>query len=162
MTREEKKKEKLEKVMTREEKKKEKLEKEKRFVESLKGKYLNKLLKDSFRETTIWKAFRMSFYIKEIKKLKNGKKKQIVNIDYFTGNKLTKRFNLHHLNLDSHFYTELERENFIPLNPQSHDCLHWFYTQTCKDKDFERRFLEVIHKMQKLNNFKDVRDFNGE
>ena len=48
--------------MSREEKKKEKLEKEKQFIEGLKGKYLNKETKDLFRETTIWKYFRMSFY----------------------------------------------------------------------------------------------------
>lgn len=145
--------------MTREEKKKEKLEKEKQFIESLKGKYLNKLLKDSFRETTVWKGFRNSFYIKEKKKLKNGKEKLVINTDYFTGNKLTKRFNLHHLNLDSHFYTELNKEDFIPLNPQSHDCLHWFYTQCCKDDKFEDRFLRIVHKMLSMNEFKDVKDF---
>ena len=145
--------------MTREEKKKEKLEKEKQFIESLKGKYLDKETKDLFRETTIWKFFRMSFYFSGEKTLKNGKKKKVINTDYFTGNKLSNRFNLHHLNLDSHFYTDLNCENFIPLNPQSHDCLHWFYTQSIKDKDFEKRFLEIIHKMQKLNNYKDVKDF---
>lgn len=145
--------------MTREEKKKEKLKLENEFIQSIKGKYLNKLLKDEFRKTQFWLNFRKSFYILGIKILKNGKAKEIINIDYFTGSKLAKRFNLHHLNLDSHFYTELERENFIPLNQQSHDCLHWFYTQTCKDKDFEKRFLEIIHKMQKLNYYKDVKDF---
>ena len=145
--------------MTREEKKKEKLEKEKQFIESLKGKYLDKETKDLFRETTIWKFFRMSFYFSGEKTLKNGKKKKVINTDYFTRNKLSNRFNLHHLNLDSHFYTDLDSENFIPLNPQSHDCLHWFYTQSIKDKDFEKRFLEIIHKMQKLNNYKDVKDF---
>lgn len=145
--------------MTREEKKKEKLEKEKLFIESLKGKYLNKQLKNLYRETDVWKQFRKTFYIKTVRILKNGKEKPIINTDYFTGNKLTKRFNLHHLNLDSHFYTELKREDFIQLNPQSHDALHWFYTQSIKDKDFEKRFLDVIHKMQKINNFKDVKDF---
>ena len=145
--------------MTREEKKKEKLEKEKQFIESLKGKYLDKETKDLFRETTIWKFFRMSFYFSGEKILKNGKKKRVINTDYFTRNKLSNRFNLHHLNLDSHFYTDLDSENFIPLNPQSHSCLHWFYTQSIKDKDFEKRFLEIIHKMQKLNNYKDVKDF---
>ena len=145
--------------MTREEKKKEKLEKEKRFIESLKGKYLDKEKKDLFRETTIWKSFRMNFYFSGEKTLKNGKKKKVINTDYFTGNKLSNRFNLHHLNLDSHFYTDLVSDNFIPLNPQSHDCLHWLYTQSIKDKDSERSFLEIIHKMQKLNNYKDVKDF---
>lgn len=145
--------------MTREEKKKEKQQKEKEFVKSLKGKYLTKKLKDLYRETDVWKQFRKSFYISGIKILKNGKSKEIINIDYFTGNKLTKRFNLHHLNLDSHFYTELEKENYIPLNPQSHDCLHWFYTQCCKDEYFEDRFLRIVHKMLSMNNFKDVKDF---
>lgn len=145
--------------MTREEKKKEKLEKEKQFIESLKGKYLDKETKDLFRETTRWKSFRMSFYFSGEKTLKNGKKKRVINTDYFTRNKLSNRFNLHHLNLDSHFYTDLNNENFIPLNSQSHSFLHWFYTQSIKDKDFEKRFLEIIHKMQKLNNYKDVKDF---
>lgn len=145
--------------MTREEKKAEKLEKEKQFVESLKGKYLTSKLKELFRETSIWKCFRSTFYFSGEKELKNGKKKKIINVDYFTGNKLTKRFNLHHMDLNSEHYTNLIRENFIPLNPQSHDALHWFYTQCCKDEHFEDRFLKVVHKMLSMNNFKDVKDF---
>ena len=145
--------------MTREEQKLERLRKDTEFVDSIKNKYLNQETKNAFRETVIWKAFRSRFYLVGSKVFKNGKEKKIINIDYLTKNKLSKRFNLHHLNLDSHFYTDLNRENFIPLNPQSHDCLHWFYTQSIKDKDFEKRFLEIVHKMQKLNNYKDVKDF---
>ena len=145
--------------MTREEQKLEKLKRDTEFVNNIKGKCLTQEMKNAFRETVIWKAFRSRFYLVGSKIFKNGKEKKIINTDYFTRNKLSNRFNLHHLNLDSHFYTDLNRENFIPLNPQSHSCLHWFYTQSIKDKDFEKRFLEIIHKMQKLNNYKDVKDF---
>lgn len=145
--------------MTREEKKKEKLEEEKQFIESIKGKYLTGDLKKKFRETMFWKNFRGEFYIVDIKILKNGKKKFIIGVDYLTRNKLTKRFNLHHKKLDSRFYTELIKKYYVPLNPQSHECVHWFYTQCIKDPTFEKRFLDLIHEMLELNNFKDVKDF---
>lgn len=146
--------------MTREEQKLERLRKDTEFVDSIKNKYLNQEMKNAFRETVIWKAFRSRFYLIGSKVFKNGKEKKIINTDYFTKNKLSKRFNLHHLDLDSRNYTNLDENKFIPLNPKSHECLHWFYTQSIKDKDFEKRFLEIIHKMQKINNYKDVKDFN--
>lgn len=34
------------------------------------------------------------------------------------------------------------------------------YFMTNFNKDFEKRFLEIVHKMQEINNFKDVKDFN--
>lgn len=147
--------------MTREEQKLERLRKDTEFVDSIKNKYLNQEMKNAFRETVIWKAFRSRFYFIGSKVFKNGKEKKIVNNDYFTKNKLSKRFNLHHLDLDSRNYTDLDENKFIALNPKSHQHLHWFYTQSIKDEDFEKRFLEIVHKMQKINNFKDVKDFNN-
>ena len=146
--------------MTREEQKLERLRKDTEFVNSIKNKYLNQEMKNAFRETVIWKAFRSRFYLIGSKVFKNGKEKKIINTDYFTGNKLSKRFNLHHLDLDSWNYTDLDENKFIPLNPKSHEFLHWFYTQSVKDEEFEKRFLEIVHKMQEINNYKDVKDFN--
>ena len=137
--------------MTREEQKLERLRKDAEFVGSIKNKYLNQEMKNAFRETVIWKTFRGRFYSFRSKIFKNGKEKKIINTDYFTGNKLSKKFNLHHLDLDSRNYTDLNENKFIPLNPKSHECLHWFYTQSIKDEDFEKRFLEIIHKKAPCN-----------
>jgi selenophosphate synthetase-related protein len=55
--------------------------------------------------------------------------------------------------------TDLNREHCLALNPQSHDTLHWAYTQMCKDKEFVNRFVELLNKMYEINGGKDVKDF---
>lgn len=146
--------------MTRQQHKEEKQLKEQQFIESIKDKQINSDIKNKFRQTSFWKEFRKKHFIKEIKKLKNGKEKVIPNIDEITLRTLTKYFDLHHLNLDSTKYTNLENSQFKSLNSKTHECIHWFYSEYCKDKAFKDRFLEVIELMYKINNGKDVKDFN--
>lgn len=59
--------------MTREKQKLERLRKDTEFVDSIKNKYLNQEMKNAFRETVIWKAFRSKFYLIGSKVFKNGK-----------------------------------------------------------------------------------------
>lgn len=145
--------------MTREELKQKRLNEEKEKIDSLKGKILNQEEKSWFRTTHAWVDFRKTFEVDTYKELKNGKKKPIKAVDYLTGNPLKKGYQLHHMDLNSQHYTDLIREYFIPLNPQSHDTLHWAYTQMCKDKDFINRFVDLLNKMYEINNGKDVKDF---
>ena len=146
--------------MTREQQKQKKLEEELSFVQSIKDKIINGEEKNKFRTTSIWKNFRNMFYIIGEKILKNGKKKEIIGVDYISHKPLSKRFNLHHLLLDPAKYTELNENNFIPLNPQMHDdVVHYLYSLMCKDREVLNRLSEVIYKMGEINNWKDIKDF---
>jgi hypothetical protein len=72
-------------------------------------------IKAAFRRTKIWKDFR-----KKMKEKQNG-------IDPITGTKLTKTANLHHRYfVDSDHYTDLsDEDDFIFINKQTHDNVHW-------------------------------------
>ena len=145
--------------MTREERKQFYLEEEKKKVDDLKGKLINKDEKHWFRHTHTWKNFRETFRYVDEKVLKNGKKKPIKAKDPFTGNDLVKTFNLHHLDLDSRNYTELDPTHFLACNPGTHDIIHSLYTQYCKDQTSIDRLFEIIKKMYEINQGKDVKDF---
>lgn len=146
-------------MMTRQQQKEKKLEEEKQFIDSIKNKQIDGETKNKFRKTSFWKEFRKKHFIKEIKKLKNGKEKIIPNVDEVTLRPLTKYFDLHHLNLNSQNYTNLDDSQFKALNSKTHECIHWFYSEYCKDSSFKDRFLNVIELMYKINNGKDVKDF---
>lgn len=145
--------------MTRQQQKEKKLEEEKQFIESIKNKKIDSETKNKFRKTSFWKDFRKRHFIKEIKKLKNGKEKIIPNVDEVTLRPLTKYFDLHHLDLNSQNYTNLEESKFKALNSKTHEYIHWFYAEYCKDPTFKDRFLAVIDLMFEVNNGKDVKDF---
>lgn len=144
--------------MIRQQQKKKKLQEEKEFIESIKDKPIDGKTKGEFRKTSTWKNFRKKFYIKEIKTLKNGKKKEIPAEDPITLKKLNKTFNLHHMNLSSSHYLDLKEENFVPLNIQSHRVLHWLYSIYRKDPEVLDRIKNILDKMCELNNHLDVRD----
>lgn len=146
--------------MTRQELKEKKLKEEEKFIKSIEGKLADGKQKQAFRKTSKWKEFRRKFYIKETKKLKNGKTKDVPNVDALTLRPLNKTFNLHHMDLDPHHYTDLENGNFATLNTQSHEFLHWFYSYYRKDKDIVNRLVALADKMCELNNYKDIRDYN--
>lgn len=70
--------------------------------------------KTAFRKTPEWRKFREHIFEKW-----DGK-------DAITGKKLCKRWHLHHLNMDAEQYDNIENEeNFIPLNPKTHETLHF-------------------------------------
>ena len=133
--------------MTRQEQKYIKSCKEKQFVESIKGQKIDGKTKAEFRKTEIWKNFR---------KLFDGK------IDYITQKKLPKKYNLHHMKLDSRFYTDLNEDNFQPMLNSVHDFIHWLYGYYRKDKLILDRIKEILDKMVLLNDGKDVKDFSKE
>lgn len=76
----------------------------------------NQKKKRNFRSSKKWKLFRHK---------KNVEQK---GLDPITKKKLCKGCNLHHRNLSEDDYENLENENdFVMLNKQTHDSLHWLY-----------------------------------
>ena len=136
-------------------KRKQTIENEKQFIESINNHKIDSTTKSKYRLTTQWKNFRKSFYIIGQKILKNGKKKDIIGIDYLTGSKLTKTFNLHHKGNQSDLYTSLDRNRYIALNNLSHKCIHYIYTQMCKDRTYLDRLTKLINEMGEMNNWTD-------
>lgn len=93
-------------------------------------------LKKKFRGTKAWKSFRESF---------NKEKDAITNKKLYSG------WNLHHCDLNPDNYDKLIKENFVPLNMQSHEFIHWIYNYYRKDKDVINRLLTILEMMYKLN-----------
>ena len=130
--------------MTRAELKKQKLKKEQELIKSFENKKLNGTEKGKFRQTTVWKEFRTRF---------KGA------LDPITLKKLPKRFQLHHMDLNPEHYTNLNYNNFIPLNGTTHDILHYLYGYYRKDKDILKRLKKQLDRMVELNDGKDIKDF---
>lgn len=100
--------------------------------------------KATFRRSKVWKDFRI-------------KMKQIYKVDCITHKPLSKRFQLHHLDLDSTHYTNLDMNNFVCTNPQSHEIIHILYSRYIKDPQSLDRLVDLIKRMAELNQYKDVR-----
>lgn len=132
--------------MTRAERKYLKECKEKQFIESIKGQKIDGKIKGKFRLTSIWKSFR---------KFMQDKYK----LDYLTHRKLKRGWQLHHMNLNPQFYTELNEELFKCLNAQQHDIFHAVYSEYVKDQTYLDRLIDLVKKHYELNNGKDVKDF---
>lgn len=98
--------------------------------------------KVTFRRSKEWKSFR--------NKIKKSQKN-----DPITGSPLTKGFNLHHLDLDPKHYTDISKEeNFIGLNSQTHEVLHWFFGDGKNKRDWKKRIekiTEILELMEELN-----------
>lgn len=93
----------------------------------------------NFRATKEWKDFR-------------EERRRLNKVDYLTQKRLTKGFNLHHMDLDYDHYTDLSNpENFLTLNKKSHDCIHFLYNYYAKDPSIIDRLKECLDKMKQLN-----------
>lgn len=99
----------------------------------------NEREKKRFRQTKAWKEFRNSIRKK-------------IKFDFLTGKKLTGKWELHHLDLDSNNYQVLEEENFIPLNSRSHSTIHFLYSYYSKDPEIIDRLKVILDKMKEINN----------
>lgn len=96
--------------------------------------------KRNFRNSKIWKSFRHIKYIEQ-----GGK-------DFITDSKLSKTANLHHMDLNETHYTDLrKKENFIFLNKQTHDFVHWLFRYYRKNHDIMIKLYEVMEKMEVIN-----------
>lgn len=101
---------------------------------------MNSTERTNFRKRKAWLDFRESF----------RKEK-----DALTQSKLSKRFNLHHLDMNPLHYDDLtHRENFIPLNSKSHDLIHFLLPYYKKDPAILDRLKTILDKMVELDDVK--------
>lgn len=95
--------------------------------------------KKKFRQTKEWKNFRKLMFSK------SGK------VDRITQKPLRKGWQLHHLLLDETRYSELNEENFICLNRQTHETIHWLFRYFQKDTAVIERLQKIMQKMKEIN-----------
>lgn len=97
----------------------------------------NQKKKRSFRNSKKWKDFRKNKMLKQN------------NLDPITKSKLNGRWNLHHKNLKTEDYENLnDEELFIALNKTTHDVIHWCLTYIKKTRDMsviDRLYEEVMN-----------------
>ena len=96
-------------------------------------------VKAKFRQSKEWKEFRKRIFDKQ-----DGK-------DIITGKKLYKGYNVHHLSMDAETYDKLIEENFIAVNKQTHDALHFLFRYYQKDPTVLDRLKTVLDRMNELN-----------
>ncbi len=102
---------------------------------------LTKKQRYEFRKSNKWRRFRLEC------------KKKSYNIDFITNRVLTRTWNLHHLDMRSKNYDNLENiSRFMPLNKDTHEFLHWLYRVWRKDKKVIERLEYVLNKMEEYNN----------
>lgn len=93
--------------------------------------------KQIFRMSNKWKHFRRKM------------KKKFFGMDSITMQTLTRKWNLHHLDLRSCNYDNIDNEDrFIPLNEDTHKFIHWLYSLYIKDKAILNRIEELLFKMK--------------
>ena len=95
--------------------------------------------KSKLRATKEWKEFRKHIFDKQ-----NGK-------DIITGKPLRKGYNVHHLDLSVENYDQLIEGNFVAVNKQTHEALHFLFRYYQKDPTVLDRFKEVLDRMNELN-----------
>ena len=95
--------------------------------------------KAKFRQTKEWKTFRIKIAEKQDNK------------DIITGKPLRKCYNCHHLDMSAENYDQLTEENFIALNKQTHETLHFLFRYCQKDPTVLDRLKTFLEKMNELN-----------
>ena len=87
--------------------------------------------KSDFRKSQKWRDFRKKKFDEQ------------GGVDYITLKKLSKGFHTHHALLNVDEYSNLENEgNFLALNKQTHDLLHWAL-----------RYIKTYHSMEVIDRF---------
>lgn len=93
-----------------------------------------------FRKSREWKAFK-------------AKCRLHVSVDYITKEPLAKDWNLHHLDLNIHRYSDISDLNrFLPLNPKTHEVIHELFKMYKKNKNCIDRIKEILDKMLEYTN----------
>lgn len=99
----------------------------------------NEKLKRAFRNTKAWKTFRHLVISKQ-------------KLDFLTQKKLSAGCQLHHCDTRSENYKNLNGDNFVALNRQSHTFIHWIWTYYQKDKTIIERIVKLLEKMEEASN----------
>lgn len=71
--------------------------------------------------------------------------------DIITGKKLYKGYAVHHLDMSADNYDKLIEENFIAVNKNTHETLHFLFRYYKNDKDVLDRIKQILDKMIELN-----------
>lgn len=95
--------------------------------------------KSKFRQSKEWKEFRKRIFDKQ-----DGK-------DIITGKKLYRGYNVHHLDISAENYDKLIEENFVALNKQTHEALHFLFRYYQKDTAILDKLKTVLDRMNELN-----------
>lgn len=99
----------------------------------------NQKLKTQFRKSAKWKKFRAYM------------KKQSLGMDFITGKKLLKGFQLHHKDMRVENYEKLSPERFLCCNRKTHDLLHFCFNYYKNDKGFIDRLKLILDEMVEYN-----------
>lgn len=101
--------------------------------------------KRKFRASKKWKEFR--------ERLKEERK-----VCEITGAKLTKMWQLHHMDMSEENYQDItHEENYCALSWNMHKCVHYLFTKS-KPREWRKRVMNLIRilkKMEKLNTVPD-------
>ena len=92
--------------------------------------------KQKFRMSSKWKSFRAKM------------KKQYCGFDFITRRPLSRRWNLHHLDMrDEHYTDTSDMSRFLPLCEDTHEFMHWLYRIWRRDKAVLKRIEHVLNRM---------------
>ena len=101
----------------------------------------NQKSKKKFRDSKRWKDFRRQMYEQ------SGRECAV------TGNRLTRLWQLHHMDMSEEHYENLKPENFVCLSWNMHKVVHALFVKS-KPKEWRKRVLnliKILKKMEKLN-----------
>lgn len=97
---------------------------------------MNKAEREKFRKSTKWKKFRATCRLHTSK-------------DFITKQPLDANWNLHHLDLNTKRYDQLDDMNrFMPLNKKTHETIHEIFKWYRKDKTVIDRIKKTMELME--------------
>ena len=100
------------------------------------GKY-NQKLKRKFRSSKAWSEFRHVMY-------ERAERKCAV-----TGSRLTKLWQLHHMDLREENYEKLDPENFVCLSWNMHKVVHMLFVKS-RPREWRARLLRLIPILKRM------------
>lgn len=96
--------------------------------------------KARFRTSAKWKKFRAFL------------KKECNGLDFITGKKLLKGFQVHHKDMRLENYKNIsDPKRFLACNKRTHEFIHFAFTYYDKDPDFLTRLKDVLDDMKQFN-----------
>lgn len=98
---------------------------------------------------------------KEWAELKKIVWKRQNGLDPFTKKKLSPHAHLHHLNCNNDFYDDLNPDNFMLLNPKTHEAWHFMFDNFemyCLNKEELLKSLVKARELTSMRWGEDVRD----
>lgn len=101
---------------------------------------MNRDQRNDFRKSDKWKQFKYKIRLK-------------CSRDWITKEPLARDWNLHHLDLNTKRYDQIDDMNrFMPLNPKTHKLIHELFKLYRKDHKVLERITKVLEKMEVYTN----------